>query len=285
LDLKHILEMAALTRPPSDSKAIKLRRSWILINASCAGLLLLAIVFSFRRAAPPIASVRLNLSFEGLSTSLPRPSPDGKFFAYVGVDSSGKQSLWLRPLNSERSRPLPGTEDASSPFWSADGRWLGFWSNGKIRKIDPAGGAPLTIGDFPLPPTTGVAWNGKGDILLATPGRRPLYRMSEADGSSKLIPQLDVTRTENSHRWPVFAPDGNHFYFVSRCIQPQYTSLYLGSLDSGQTRRLMHVESNVEYLAGRNDQSASLLSGGSGDARSGTARHRTSNQGGEIPGE
>jgi eukaryotic-like serine/threonine-protein kinase len=261
-DVKAELEWAARNpRVAAAGEDSKPRRRWIwAIAALACGTLLAVGALVLRRSTSRELPMRLSLSFEGLiSTGLPQPSPDGRLFAFTGIDASGKQGLWVRALDAENSRSLPGTEDALNPFWSADGHWIGFWSGGKIKRVDPFNGTTQTVADFPVAPGPGAAWNAHGDLLLTKPGRYPLWRLQESGGAAKPITQFDEGRGENSHRWPVFLPDGRHFLFVARCVLPDNNGLYLGVLDSARTTRLMHVESSVQYVPARNGRSAALL--------------------------
>jgi Tol biopolymer transport system component len=101
------------------------------------------------------------------ATATPLPSPDGQNFAFLAFDSSGGRSLWIRPLNSQAAQQIPGTENAEQPFWSADGRSIGFYAQGKLKKVSISSGGPQTItdiADIARGLANIAAWNGKGDI-------------------------------------------------------------------------------------------------------------------------
>jgi dipeptidyl aminopeptidase/acylaminoacyl peptidase len=224
---------------------------------------LIAGILVLRRPTQAELPVRLNLSFDGLigdAGAVPAPSPDGRNFVFQAFDASGKGSLWVRPLDSETARPLPETEDAHQPFWSADGRWIGFYSQGKLKKVSPSGGNPQTIAELPsLSSASSPAWSARGEIVFAPTNRAPLFRLAESGGPPQPLTQLDSSRAENSHRYQVFLPDGRRFLFLARSGQRENNALYLGSLDSGQTRRLMTVQSNVSYVPPRGGRSGALL--------------------------
>src|SRR5262249_40858424 len=76
-------------------------------------------------------------------------SPDGKLLVYAAAVDGGRTSLYLRPLDELTAHPIPATEGASTPFFSPDGRWLGFYANGLLKKMSVAGGVPLTICEAP----------------------------------------------------------------------------------------------------------------------------------------
>jgi len=170
-------------------------------------------------------------------------SPDGRHLVINVWDSSGVSELWLRSLDSLDARPLPGTGSAGSIscFWSPDSRFIGFFSDGKLKKIEATGGPPQTICDALL--GVGGAWNRDGVILFSPENSTGLYRISATGGSSVPVTSLDQSRNETSHRWPVFLPDGNHFLYLAQSSQVENTAIYVGSLDSKETKRLLN--SNV----------------------------------------
>jgi Tol biopolymer transport system component/tRNA A-37 threonylcarbamoyl transferase component Bud32 len=244
------------TKKPMPSKLSR-------ITVSVAALLLILSIVIFRRPAQQ-APARLSLTFEGLigeGIATPLVSPDGSNFVFSASDASGRQSLWIRPLNAEVARPLPGTEGAQQAFWSPDGLWIGFYAQGRLNKVNAAGGAPQSIADLPSIATfpNALAWNRSGDIICAVNNREPLFRLRESSGKLEPLTQLDTSRGENSHRYPVFLPDGRHFLFLARSNRRENNALYLGSLDSGETQRLMTMQSNFSYVPPRNGRSGALL--------------------------
>ncbi len=185
-------------------------------------------------------------------------SPDGTRLAFVAAGPDGRNVLWIRPLDSFEGRPLPGTERAYSPFWSPDGRFLAFFAEGKLKKIEASGGPPQVICDTRV--GRGGAWNREGVILFAPFPTGPLYRVAESGGDPSPVTKLDSTRQENSHRWPSFMPDGRHFLFSARSVQSENRAVYVGSLDSKVTRRLMGGGSNALFArASADDSGGSLL--------------------------
>src|ERR1700726_505079 len=100
------------------------------------------------------------------SESAPAISQDGLRLAFVARDSSGKTLLWVRPLDSLTAQPLAGTEDARQPFWSPDSRFIGFFSQGKLKKVDASGRPPQTLYDASSN-TLGGTWNHDGVIAFA----------------------------------------------------------------------------------------------------------------------
>ena len=139
-------------------------------------------------------------------------SPDGRMLAFVTA-SSGGTKLWVRPLNSLSARELPGTDAATFPFWSPDGRSLGFFAAGKLKRIEVAGGLPTVICD--VGSGRGGTWNEEGVILFNSVNDGPLLRVSATGGTPVPFTTVDKAQGENSHRWPQFLPGGRRFlYFV-----------------------------------------------------------------------
>jgi Tol biopolymer transport system component len=175
-------------------------------------------------------------------------SPDGTRLAFVARDSSGKSVLWIRPLDSLAVQPLAGTENPSFPFWSPDSRMIGFFADGRLKKIDALGGPVQTLCDAPI--SRGGTWSSAGVILFA-PHLGPLYRVSASGGIATPVTRIDPSRGEDSHRWPFFLPDGQHFLYlvtsVSTGEEKAKTGIYVGSLASTGEAFLLRANSSVTY--------------------------------------
>ena len=172
-------------------------------------------------------------------------SPDGQRLAFIVQERSGVSAIWIRPLDSEHSQRIAGTDDASSLFWSPDGQFLGFFAQGRLKKIALAGGPPqnICISRAGL----GGTWNSSGDIVFNPRNRAPLMRVPASGGTPQQLTTLDTGRQENSHRWPSFLPDGRHFLFTARSSEKRNTAIYIGSLDSKDTKRLLTEQSNAVF--------------------------------------
>jgi len=166
-------------------------------------------------------------------------SPDGRYLAFVGIDLERVRHLWIRSLDSATAEMLPGTENAMSPFWSPDGKSIGFFASGRLKKMTIPGGPALTICALPGVEDgdtrnfiAGGTWNSNGVIVfsLTSDGRSQLYRIG-TDGKPQRIGEGDL---------PFFFPDGDHFvYRLSRApIQ-----LKVGMLSGGDSKVIL--EGNV----------------------------------------
>jgi Tol biopolymer transport system component len=149
--------------------------------------------------------------------------------------------LWLRAFDALEARQLPGTENGDFPFWSPDSRFIAFFADGKLKKIEAAGGPVQTLSDAPAP--EGGTWNRDGTILFAATFTAGLSRVSAAGGQVISATTLDASQKEISHRWPEFLPDGRHFLFLA---QPANV-VSVGSLDSSEIKRLMNTDSKALY--------------------------------------
>ncbi|MGH9389254.1 MAG: TolB family protein, partial [Vicinamibacteria bacterium] len=233
--------------PLIGGRRIRERYAWILAGAVSIAALALGIA-QLREPEPERDTYRfVILPPEGATLDEGFAlSPDGRNLVFTATDAVGKSLLFLRSLDSTEARALPGTEGSSYPFWSPDSRFVGFHSLGKLRKIDIAGGPPQVLCDAAT--HRGGAWNRDGVMLFAPLSGGPLYRVSDSGGVGVPLTTLDSARQENAHRWPLFLPDGKHFLYVARSANPDHTGIYLRSLDSDESRRLIGAYSSVVYV-------------------------------------
>ncbi|HEX7572662.1 MAG TPA: protein kinase, partial [Bacteroidota bacterium] len=170
-------------------------------------------------------------------------APDGKKLTFAATDSAGVTRLWVRSLNSLQCVPLAGTDEASYPFWSPDSRCIGFFSGGKLRRIDASGGAVNTLCEAAS--GRGATWSGDNIILFSPSSSEPLNQIPAAGGTPSPVTKLDPSRLEHSHRWPWFLPDGKHFLYLARSSSSDI--IYVASLDGKESKELLRKHSNVVY--------------------------------------
>ena len=179
-------------------------------------------------------------------------APNGHTVAAAGFSASAKAGdLWLYEVGSQQPRELADTENASFPFWSPDGKSLGFFADGKLKRLEIAGGPVQVICDAPT--GRGGAWNKDGVILFTPSGHLSggLYRVSAAGGRATRVTAPGTSHGVNSNRWPIFLPDGKHFLYLAANLSGQTDSdaLYAGSLDSTEARFITRATGNPAYAA------------------------------------
>ena len=167
-------------------------------------------------------------------------SPDGRYLAYVG---GNRFQIYLRAIDKFEGNVLPGTENADNPFFSPDGKWLGFFANYSLKKVSVDGGAPTTICNLPGG-AYGAAWQPDGTIVFAPARmswqRSGLLRVSAAGGTP--APVTLVGERERGHRWPDVLPGGKAVLFSAAGVEESWSSgatIYVQSLDDGKRRALV----------------------------------------------
>ncbi len=228
------------------------RIAWIVAGlASLVAVMAVAkLAMRPQLVAPSAALRRFSIGSPENATLLPdgvhvKISPDGRTLAYSAASSSGAVSLWVRPLDTLAARALPGTEDGDLAFWSPDGRYVGYFGSGKLKKVSIAGGAPEAIcntGDG-----RGATWNSQGLIVFAPESAGPLYSVRDSGGELTPVTVLDAARRETAHRWPVFLPDGKHFLYVTLPAKQGKFDVFIGSIDSKERKFLLSAESAPIY--------------------------------------
>ena len=263
IELKWIAESGSSSSaaPPAKERP---RKTELLLLAALAVTAAIALFLAFLYVKRPSAEPRVTRTYvkaeegSGFIFSGDQKgfaiSPDGRDLVYVASTPSpdSKSALWLRPMDSLRARLLPGTQAAGFPFWSPDGRYIGFFAGGKLRKIDIQGGPPSVICD--APDGRGGSWNQQGDIVFTPTVNSPIYRVSASGGPIAQLTRQDPSKNETTHRWPSFLPDGRHFIFLAGSTftpsESATNSIMMGSLDSQETKLLFHTHYQAEYTSG-----------------------------------
>jgi Tol biopolymer transport system component/predicted Ser/Thr protein kinase len=189
----------------------------------------------------------VGFDFRFVLDGAPAVSPDGQQIAFV-ASKDNKGAIFIQQLSTGKAAPLAGTEDGIFPFWSPEGKYLGFFSNGKLRKIEAAGGPVQALCD--APDGRGGTWNEQGTILFAPKIYGPLQRVSDGGGTPEDATRGDKDDGQFTNRNPYFLPDGKHFLFVQRTGKDTVGSVYAGSLDGDKPKQLLPVGSNVAYSNG-----------------------------------
>ena len=172
-------------------------------------------------------------------------SPNGKFVAFVALAEGGSNSIYLRPFDSLQARRIPGTDDATFPFWSPDSQFIGFFAQGKLKKVDILGGPAQNLCDATA--GRGAAWGKNGMILFSPSLGDGLYKVPASGGIPVQITQLETANGESTHRWPHILPDGEHFLFLIQSVKPEKTGFFVTSLNSKERKRILGDSTRAEY--------------------------------------
>ena len=231
------------------------RLRWLLtLAAAVAAAALLTLALTIWRKPPEshrlVASIAppedTAFDLTGDVGAPPVISPDGLTLAF----GAGNR-LWLRSLETGETRALEGTENPSFPFWSPDSRRIAYFSGGKLRIVDTAGGAPVTVCEAQN--ARGGAWNTHGVLLFAPNIRGGLYQVPATGGTPVQVTTLDTSK-HSTHRWPQFFPDGDHFLYLAtnHAGKAEFSGIYAASLSKLQepARLLLRSDANALYASG-----------------------------------
>ena len=257
IEIEEALASPATAEPSAPSKGIRALGRRALV-ASGSALLLVAVITGIAvwklkpSSAPPPQPVTRTVitlppgqELAGLESGpAVAISPDGTHLAYV-ARQNGNQQLYLRPMDSEEAKPIPGTEGAVNPFFSPDGQWVGFSAGGNLKKVPVSGGAALTLAIVALP--RGASWGSQGIIAFAPTTDGALQQVSEAGGTPQLLTRLE--KKDNSQRWPEFLPGGKAILFAASATTSSWVNAQVGvqSLGTGERLNLIQGGTNPRY--------------------------------------
>jgi Tol biopolymer transport system component len=249
-ELKWIAESGSQSGPAVRAGAAgKIQRAlpWLVSFVLLFALIVAAIWW--RNSKPPEQTMYFPapMSFPVRDMAI---APNGHTVAVVAyLESARKNALWTYELGSPEAKTLAGTEGASYPFWSADGRSLAFFADGKLKKLELSGGPVQTVCDAPS--GRGGTWNKDGVIVFAPDTNVGLYRVAAAGGTPTQIRNRDTSRGEDGLRWPVFLPDGTHYLYLAANFggRKGVDGIFAGSLESNEKRFVVEATANAAYAA------------------------------------
>jgi Tol biopolymer transport system component len=169
-------------------------------------------------------------------------SPDGRRVAYAARDGGGT-ALFSRPLDTEGTTKLPGTEGAGRLFWSPDSRWIAFFSGGHLKRVESEGGPARNVAETAV--LLGGTWNAAGEILFGS--EKGLQRVLAAGSPPSRLTLKAGGKELMDAREPYFLPDGRHFLFLAGSGED--AAIYAAALDSAEALRVVAAESNPVYAA------------------------------------
>ena len=268
-DLGFALEAlsgSSLNAAPSGTVAaqtpsvIRQRLPWLIAVVTTLGLLAsLPFAIAYGRRVPVEGSVvrfaiplpeKATATADVITNSL-SVSPNGRYLAFVAA-SAGQRKLWLRPIGGLTAQVVPGSEGARSPFWSPDSRYLAFFADGKLKRIEPSGTSPQTICDVPGENETTGTWGRDGVILYTNRVGNDfgLFRVAGAGGTPTLVTKS--TGVEGRRAWVHILPDARHYLaYVWSDRDSSVRGIHLASLDSNETRLLVPTPmTRMEYAPG-----------------------------------
>ncbi len=234
----------ARTAAPAQGEPRSRRLAWTIATIAVLAMLatLLPALKHLREVPPPQMRVDIVTPASGILSGFAL-SPDGRQIVFEAT-GDGVSRLWLRSLDTTAAVPLAGTEGATYPFWSPDGRSIGFHDGSALKRLDLGGGAPQTLA--PDVSSRGGTWNENGVILFSPAIRGTgLMRVSVSGGAVEAVTTLGPNQT--GHDWPYFLPDGRHFLYLALGA-PDTAGIYLGVLDGGVPVRLTASSKAGVYL-------------------------------------
>jgi hypothetical protein len=199
----------------------------------------------------------------GLGRSSLALSPDGSHLAYVAttIQPGGTQQIYLRAMDSVESKSIPGTEGAVDPLFSPDGKWLGFYADGKLKKVSVSGGAAQALAEAST--SAGASWSSQGLIAFTPTAVSYLQQVSDAGGAPK--PLTHVEKGDARQRWPEFLPSGKALLFAATQTSSNWSiaRVVVQSVGTGEWRNL------IEGTSPRYASSGHLIyaQGGESDGR------------------
>ena len=241
---------------PAPVKIETLRKSYWGWLALALLLVLGAQVWSSYHSREPQRTLRsflpppeeMSFDFTGDFSGPPVLNVQGTAIAFCARNHKERDSVWVQSLGELAAKKLDGTDGAAFPFWSGDGKWIGFFADGQLKKVPSSGGPVTILAEAPNP--RGGAWNQDNVIIFEPDYRDTLWKISASGGTATRLTQFEGAK-HTTHRWPQFLPDGEHFLFfgISHSGESE-KGIYLGSLKDGSYKHVIDADSQAVYASG-----------------------------------
>jgi Tol biopolymer transport system component len=256
-ELLWISQSSGAAAIPQSASGRGARWSRTIVTVAAGGLLVAMgalTTYFFSHRGSTVAVVRsvivpppgVTLLTVGDQAGAPAISRDGSHLVFVAI-ADGKQMLFLRALDSVTAKPLPGTEGGKFPFWSSDGKSIGFFADQQLKRLDLAGGPPVSL----APATDGRGGTWAGDVILFSPYiYEAIYRVPASGGKPLPVTALDESQ-HTTHRWPHFLPDRKHFlYLAAHHSKDGNSGIYAGSIDDRTAKFIVRTNGSAFYSSG-----------------------------------
>jgi len=187
-------------------------------------------------------------------------SPDGRNIVFRVATAAEAPALWLRPIDTLEGRRIAGTDGSDFPFWSPDGRSIGFFATGKLKRVDIEGSSPIVLADAADVDTTtsGGSWNRAGVIIFGSP--QGMYQVNASGGTPMLIAPVNAAAGETGYGSPQFLPDGDRFLLFVRHEDPARRGIYVSSLSRpGEKTRVLATGRKAVFAGGEDGDASYLL--------------------------
>jgi serine/threonine protein kinase len=245
IEIEDALSAPPVVSQPDETPIRNPRLAWAVAAVATLAFASIAVFYFRQKPMPEPHEIRLEITTP--PTTDPASiaiSPDGQKIVFVAT-SEGHSKLWVRPLDSASGRPLPGTDGASMPFWSPDGQLVGFFAEGRLKRVDVDRGSVQILADAPS--GRGGAWNRDGTIIFVPNfANTAIFRILATGGTPSAVTRLGTNET--NHRFPQFLPDGHHFLYYVQGGRESH-GIHIGDLNGSPPKRLLDVDSAPVYAS------------------------------------
>jgi eukaryotic-like serine/threonine-protein kinase len=241
-ELKWIRESASHT-PALAARKTREKLAWSAAVLALLAAGAVAMYYATRPLKRVVTAIvpPVNARFD-VETSTAVLAPDAHAVAFLAGPVGERPSLWVHDLSSGVAERLPGTDGAMFPFWSPDGRWIAFFSDGFLKRTDASGGPIERIA--PASSGRGGAWSSRNEIVFSPSTGDALFLVPAAGGKARLVTSLD---RDTSHRFPAFLPDAVHFLFFKQGPAGEEPNVFVGSTDGRPARPLLRSDGGVVW--------------------------------------